>query len=208
MPRSLRRRYFVDRQLQARLIAHGLLHGALVILLFCAGVFAPVLWQLGVPGDVVSYEAATVMVYMHESFWPIVLVCAVVVTIASVRFSHRIAGPLVRYKRNLRLLAEGKLTPPLRTRGGDLLQDEVAALNAAVRGVVTRVDAVRGAQLALRRELTIALDTLDADARQQLRPLVDACDALELAVRGFRHVDPGDAIAPAVGAVVEAAQGC
>ncbi|MEZ6038346.1 MAG: hypothetical protein R3F29_12755 [Planctomycetota bacterium] len=209
MKRALRRRYLVDRALQGRLIVHALLYGAMVIALFCGGVFAPVLWQLGARDHAVSYEAATVMLYMHESFWPIVLLCAVAVTIGSVRFSHRIAGPLVRYKRNLRMLAEGKLTPALRTRNGDLLQDEVAALNGAMKGVATRVDAMRSAQLALRRELTIVLDGCDAETRQRLVPLVDACDELELAVRGFRHVDPGDErAAPVVAAVAEAVPGC
>lgn len=209
MKRPLRRRYFVDRTLQGRLIAQALLYGGLVIVLFCGGVFVPVLWELGGHDSAVSFEAATVMLYMHESFWPIALLCAVAVTIGSVRFSHRIAGPLVRYKRNLRMLAEGKLTPPLRTRNGDLLQDEVAALNGAVQGVAQRVDAVRSAQLALRRELTIVLDGCDAETRQRMESLVDACDALELAVRGFRHVDPGDERVPAVAsAVVGAVQGC
>lgn len=209
MKRPLRRRYFVDRTLQGRLIAHALCHGALLIALFCGGVFAPVLWQLGGSQNAVSFEAATVMLYMHESFWPIASIGVVVVSVGSVRFSHRIAGPMVRFKRNLRLLADGKLTPPLRTRNGDLMQEEVAALNAAVHGVAQRVDAVRSAQLALRRELTIVLDASDAQARQQLHPLIDACEALELAVRGFRHVDPGDERAGAAApVVVGATQGC
>jgi len=207
--RPKRRRYLVDNQLQGRLILHSLVHGLLVILLMCSGVFVPVLWQLGAPAEGASYEAAAVMLYMHENFWPIVVVGAVLVIVTSVRFSHRIAGPLVRYKRNLRLIAEGRLPTKLRTRDGDLLAEEVDLLNSAVVGIGDRVDAIRGAQLALRRELTIALDEATGEQRARLQQLVDACDTLELAVRGFRHVDPGDDLKAApVAEPVGATQQC
>ena len=59
------------------------------------------------------------------------LLSLLVVVIGTVRFSHRVAGPMVRYKRNLALLADGKLPPPLRTRRSDFLKEEVVVLNRA-----------------------------------------------------------------------------
>jgi hypothetical protein len=137
-------------------------------------------------------EQAIVMLYMHERFWFVALGCACLVVFGAIRFSHRIAGPLVRYKRNLRLLAEGQLPPPLRTRRGDYLQDEVACLNAAVAGVRSRLEAIRAAHAVLRRQLAVVRH----EAPRQAAPALAAADAaageLERCVHAFVECDPGD----------------
>ncbi len=194
-------RLIVDWRLQGALIAHVLLHGGLVLVAIVGGIFAPLLWNLA--GEQPSHfdEEAIVMLYLHERFWFLALVCAGIVVLSAMKLSHRIAGPLVRYKRNLRLLADGRLPPPLRTRDGDYLQQEVACLNAAVAGVGARVDTIRRAQRALQARLD---ELLAAPATPVAREAVaDASRELDRAVAAFTAYDPGDD-RPAAAAVAAA----
>ena len=74
--RHVRSRYIVDWGLQGNLLAHGLLYGGLSLLALTAGIFAPLLWNLGGGGLVTEFEEqAVVMLYMHERFWLPALVC-------------------------------------------------------------------------------------------------------------------------------------
>lgn len=192
----VRRRYIVDWKLQGSLIVHGLLYGLLVLVAISGGIFLPLLWNLGEQSNLAGLEEqAIVMLYMHERFWFLAAACAGIVVLGAIKFSHRIAGPLVRYKRNLRLLASGKLPPPLRTRDGDYLQEEVACLNAAVVGVAARIDAIRRAQLAVRHEVLALAAVAEGE---QLAALVAASAELEQRVAAFQSADPGDELVTVV----------
>lgn len=190
----VRRRYVVDWGLQGSLLAHGLLYGALSLIALTVGMFVPLLWNLAGGRDPSTFEEqALVMIYMHERFWLPALVCAALVVVSSIRLSHRIAGPLVRYKRNLRLIAEGKLPEPLRTRPNDHLKEEVECLNAAVVGVARRVAAIRRAQSVLARELAAAVERLPAADRAALVAVQHASQDVDVALGAFAAVDTGDA---------------
>jgi hypothetical protein len=191
-PTFQRRRYLVDRGLQGRLCLSGLLHGAVVLAAIAVGILAPIVLELSAAQPRMFEEQAIVMLYLHERLPWVVGLCAVVVVGMALRQSHRIAGPLVRFKRNLRLVADGKLPPPLRTRRGDLMKDEVQCLNAAVDGVARRIDAVQDAHDAVRGALD---DLLAASVDPQDRRLValsTALAGLDRALAAFQPVDPGD----------------
>jgi methyl-accepting chemotaxis protein len=205
-PTFRRRRLVVDRPFQWSLCLHGIGLGVLVLVAVSAGIFVPLLWNLGerFPSVQVDPDTAVVMVYMHERFWLVAAVCLVLVTIGALRLSHRIAGPMVRYKRNLRLLAEGRLPPPLRTRRRDYLKDEVACLNAAVDGVRERVEAIRKAEAQLRRQLQVVAERLPRGAAE-LAGLAEAEARLARAVGAFTETGQLDAETPpepAVGVVL------
>ncbi|HEB53166.1 MAG TPA: hypothetical protein ENI87_07935 [bacterium] len=191
--RFVRWRYVVDWKLQGSLIVHGVVYGVLVLLAVSFGVFAPLLWELGVGGapEQDFEEHAIVLLYLHERFWLLAAACLVVVVIGAIRFSHRVAGPMVRYKRNLRLLAAGKLPPPLRTRSNDFLKEEVACLNEAVAGVGERVEAIRRAQADLRHQLAAWLESEQPPA-QAVETLLAACAEVDRAIDEFVHVDTAD----------------
>lgn len=193
MQRTWKRRQFVvDWRLQGSLCLHALLYGGLVLAAFFGGIYGPLLWDLGRSPDALKYEEqAIVMLWMHDRIWLLMLLCAVIVVVSALKFSHRIAGPLVRYKRNLRLLADGALPPPLRTRPGDYLQEEVACLNAAVAGVAARVAAIRAAQA----EVAAGVAALTAGGSDDPRfaALATASHELARSVAAFTAVDPGDA---------------
>lgn len=201
--RIQRWRYIVDWKLQGSLIIHGLTYGGMVLLAVSLGIFSPLLWDLGtVDMDGGYEEQAIVMLYLHERFWFLAAMCLVIVVIGAVRYSHRVAGPMVRYKRNLKLLAEGKFPPPLRTRPADFMKEEVSCLNKAVIGVGERVDAIRRAQAELRSKLTEYMDT-SGEMSEEMTPLVSACDELDRAIATFQEVEEGTQSEPVAESAAE-----
>ena len=196
-----RRRVLVDRTFQRSLCLHGLVLVSFVLVVVTLGIFLPLVWQLGSArsGQDVSADSATVMLYMHERFWGIALFSFVFVVARILQVSHRIAGPLVRFKRNLRLIAAGSLPPPLRTRRRDYLKEEVLCLNEAVAGVRDRLEGIRAAHARLQRELVAVVDRQAATERSQFQPLVAAQRDLANALQAFTEAGELDAIPAAVG---------
>lgn len=192
---KMRWRYVVDWNLQGSLVLYGIAYGTLVLLAISAGVFVPLLRALDPSSEgPIPAELSIVMLYLHEHLWWLLGACMVLVVLGAVLFSHRIAGPMVRFKRNLRLLGDGKLPAELRTRRNDFLKEEVVCLNEAVAGIAERVDAIRHAQLLVRRRVTNCVSTT-LEQSEELEGLVAACEELEQAVRQFQYVDPGDDLA-------------
>lgn len=188
-----RRRFIVDWKLQGSLCAHGLLYGGLVLVAVSSGIFVPLLWSLsGSTVGVGLEDQAIVMLYMHDRFWSLAFLCFVIIVLGAIKFSHRIAGPLVRYKRNLRLIARGKLPTPLRTRANDYLKEEVACLNEAVAGITLRLDAIHAAQVAVQREIEAAVARTPRQSLAQLEPLLAAGRDLERSLAAFERFDPRD----------------
>ena len=201
--RIQRWRYVVDWKLQGSLILHGLTYGGMVLLAVSLGIFLPLLWDLGSVGLSGNFEEqAIVMLYLHERFWPLAALCLVIVVLGSVRYSHRVAGPMVRYKRHLRLLANGKLPPSLRTRRNDFMKEEVSCLNQAVLGVSERVDAIRRAQIELDSKL-VACVAASGDMTGELTAVVTACGELGRAVGTFQQVPGGVEVEPVAEPVAE-----
>lgn len=195
--RILRWRYIVDWKLQGGLCLYGLMHGLLVLVAMSMGIFVPLLWNLSDADAVrVLEEQAVVMLYMHERFWWLALGCAVLVLLGAIKFSHRIAGPLVRYKRNLRLVADGKLPSPLRTRRGDFLQEEVACLNGAVAGIAARVESMQQAHAALERELEQAAARVSRQAAFELEPVRAASRELNRRLQAIAPFETADDVLP------------
>lgn len=201
--RIMRWRYIVDWKLQGSLILHGITYGGLVLLAVSVGIFSPLLWDLGVVDMDGGYEEqAIVMLYLHERFWLLAMMCLVIVVLGAVRFSHRVAGPMVRFKRNLRLLSDGKFPPPLRTRRADFLKQEVGCLNKAVVGVGERIAAIRRAQVELRRTLTDCAATIH-DPCDEFAAVITACDELERTVGMFHDVEEPLSLHPEVAPALE-----
>ncbi len=195
--RILRWRFIVDWKLQGSLCVHGVLYGLLVLVAVSLGIFLPLLWNLSDADQVnVLEDQAVVMLYMHERFWWLALLCLAIVVLGAVKFSHRIAGPLVRYKRNLRLLADGKLPSPLRTRAGDYLQDEVACLNQAVAGITTRIEAMQQSHVILHGEIQGAMARLSRQAAFELEPVLLASRELQQCLAAIQRFDTKDDVVP------------
>lgn len=127
-----RRHFLVDRPFQLGLVGHVLLVQLLFLLVVTAGLFAPLLEQIvGQQSDQLS-EASIALMFLHERFWLVITGGFGLTVLLVVRLSHKIAGPLVRFKRNLVELGTGAAPAPLQLRRGDYLRAEASLLNQTV----------------------------------------------------------------------------
>lgn len=184
------RQWIVDGPFQWHLISRSLAQTVLTLLFVSIGIFAPVIRAVASPEN---DEGAIVMLYMHARFWWIAGACLLVAGFGALVVSHRIAGPMVRFKRVLGALAEGQLSAPVHTRTHDHLKVEVDFLNAAVAGIALRVDAIAQAHAQLVAELQRCRDDLDdvttPPARSAVHGLQFAADRLGAALAAFRRAD-------------------
>ncbi|MCC6673292.1 MAG: hypothetical protein IT458_19680 [Planctomycetes bacterium] len=189
-----RRQWIVDRSFQLDLIWRATLLTLGVLVLLTLGVFVPLLHQSSAegPDPIRSTDAAVVLLYMHERFWAIAAACLVVAVLGALVISHRIAGPLVRFKRHLRMLGEGRVPEPLRTRRHDYLKPEVEVLNETMAKLAEHFAALRSAQAAVvhalaRAEARAAFST-DAELRDALQASGVAASHVRAALERFRRV--------------------
>jgi hypothetical protein len=190
--RYLRWRFVVDWKLQGVLILQGLLYGGLVLVTVCGGILWPLMADLGSAAAAeVDSEHALVMIYMHDRLWLLASLCFAIVVLGTLRFSHRIAGPLVRYKRHLRMLAQGTLPPPLRTRRQDCLKEEVECLNQAVAGIANHLAAIRQAHAAVVQEVDAVMARTPRQSVASYEPLLAACSELQARLAVFEPAETG-----------------
>ncbi len=197
-PSVFRRRYIVDARLQYSLCRQVVGYSLLTLVGVTVGLFWPVLSGLADPTSEMDGDFATVMLYMHDRFWIIALVCLVLAAGGSILTSQRIAGPMVRFKRNLRMLADGRLPAPLRTRSRDFMKEEVDCLNSAVMGVEAMVDDAKAATTRLQQAVVELRHRAERIADTELTAVVaDADRALhDLKSQLARFVVEGDIDGP------------
>jgi nitrogen fixation/metabolism regulation signal transduction histidine kinase len=65
---------------------------------------------------------------LHSRFWPVVFVVSLLLIVHGVFFSHRIAGPLYRFRRIFQSVASGDLTVRTSIRKSDYLHVEAQCL--------------------------------------------------------------------------------
>ena len=76
--------------------------------------------------------AARVLLELHKSVWPALGLVVVILGAASIYVTHRIAGPVFRFKRDLLEVCAGNLDISFRLRKGDDLKDLAESLNMVI----------------------------------------------------------------------------
>jgi methyl-accepting chemotaxis protein len=197
MKTFFQRRYLLWDTIQPRLLAVNVVHQGVVFLTFAASLFVPLVLKLhDIPLS--SPEAGTIgyqFTVLHESIWPAFPIALVLIVIHSVFFSHRIAGPLYRFRRIFQALSQGDLTVTTGLRKRDYLQQEAGSLGEMVselRSKVTRIEAdcrsIQGLVTELKRGLEV--DSMKA-AKEVMAKLEQQTERLTDGVQQFHlHEDP------------------
>ena len=141
--RYKRRRILIDR-LQVRLLAITLLYFTAAATIFAAALFTPLMLQL--TGDTESPQAraavASEFLTLHTRFWPAILLTFALLAVHSIFTSHRIAGPLYRFRIVFKEIQNGNLVPYAGIRERDLLGNEADALNAMLVSLRERLSGI------------------------------------------------------------------
>jgi methyl-accepting chemotaxis protein len=170
LPKLKRTRILLD-EFQYRLLAFNLLYFFIILMVTATLVFLPLMVKLESsqlsPAE--QQEVAGVILSLHATFWPAIMVVFALLAVHSVLVSHRIAGALYRFRVVLRAVAAGDLTVRATLRKNDYLVKEASEINAMLDVVGGRVDDAARRCASARDAVTVALNAGDpAELRQAL----------------------------------------
>ncbi len=131
-----------------RLLFASLLYVSLALGVIGLVLFLPLFAKLEDSGEssLKVQQAARIILYIHETFWPAVLLSFILICLLSIRTSHRIAGPLYRIVLVLESIRKGKLSKPVHGRKGDRLDAELEIVNRMTEELRLRVGEIQKAR--------------------------------------------------------------
>jgi methyl-accepting chemotaxis protein len=187
-----RRKFIVNRDLQMALLRNSFLYAFLFVLVIGEVFFVPLMAELTdaeSPSET-SVQVANQIQYLYTYFWPAVIFAMILILLHSIRASHKVAGPLYRFKVVLEALKEGEISPPIHIRKGDYLQQEAELINQVLESLRQNLKGLQQAQVQLnqalsgyRRELGQNLST---EEKQRVRDLTEKADQLADRLRYFK----------------------
>lgn len=197
MKSFIQRRYLLWDTVQPRFLAVSVAHQSLVFLVFAGSLFLPLMLKLqNMPLS--SPEAGTIgyqFTILHESIWPAFPLAILLILIHSVFFSHRIAGPLYRFRNVFKAISQGDLMVQTKIRTHDYLKQEADGLEAMVgelRSKLTAINTDCHTMAVLVGELKVALQTNSPAATAVSTKLEQHVSQLMADVQQFKIQDrPG-----------------
>ena len=181
MSRPRFRRHFLWDTVQPRFLGLSLLYVVAVIAAVSGALFLPLMLQLDhLPlSSVEAQRVADQFELLHSRFWPAVAVVSVLLIVHGVFFTHRIAGPLYRFRSIFHSVANGDLTVRTSIRKSDYLHVEAQCLGemvSALREKIGRIEAHHA-------DMTPQLERLKAAAaRGAMREVEQEADRLRATV--------------------------
>ena len=179
-----RRRLIVDR-FQYRLVAISAGHFGLVLLVFLAAMMLPLMLKLDDPSAtyIEKQRVAEVLLFFHEQLWLPLVAVFLLLTVHSLSVSHRIAGPLYRFRAVYKSLAGGDLAIRANIRKKDYLHTDAKALNEMIEALETRIGGL-GDQARHLKEETAQLRA--AAGSGSVAEVQKAAERVESRVEGLR----------------------
>ena len=186
-----RGRILIDRR-QLQLLGVTILYFLATAIVFAVTMFGPLVVQLSGEHAPTTEQAAVASEFLalHARFWPALLVTFAVLSVHSIFTSHRIVGPLFRFRAVFKEIQEGNLMPWIGLRRRDLLEHEATALNDMVVSLRERIGRLAAQQQRARREFAGIERSLETnsvrEARVHLVELDEALSGLAEQLDGFR----------------------
>jgi methyl-accepting chemotaxis protein len=156
-----RKRYIVDRRLQFRLLMYNGVYFLIITVAIWAGLFLPLALDLSNPDLNISQqgEVAGKILYLHSRLGPILLIVFLILAIHSVLISHRIAGPLYRFKATFNQVAQGDLSKVVAIRKGDLLVNEQTKIEEMIGTLISMLKNIKKEHAAMEKALQSLLNS-------------------------------------------------
>lgn len=170
-----RKRLFVNREIQGRLLARTALYWVL---------YHAVLWMAMFFYRYAEHRGAVMagaeprsfsdlygqFVHEHHSMWFCAFAILPIVLWDLLKFSHRVVGPLVRFQRTLESLTAGETVQDVRLRRGDLLFDLQTTFNQYLASLRTlQADNELAAQAKGSDALDASNDLIESQLAEELQ---------------------------------------
>lgn len=173
-----RRNYLIDRNFQFRIIAASVGYVAFYVFMMAAATFAPVFLELrsSYPGSFRAYLLANSFLQLHRYIWPAALFIVVIVIIHALFFSHKMAGPMYRFRQIFLALKAGKVPGEQRLRKGDYLQSEMTLINEMLDSLRSKAANIQETQKAIAGAIAGIMQRSHALSDKELTLLVENLD--------------------------------
>jgi len=171
MTRMFRRRKFVlHRKLQLMLLIMSFLYVILFCIIVGMCLFIPLMMELdkSYRGSDEDFVAAERILYLHEKFWPAILLAFFAMGCHSIFTSHKIAGPLYRFNLIFNAIKEGTVPAPMQLRRSDYLYSEMGNINQMLQRLGGKLTELQEAQANLNRSIIKCKDTVSHSSMNEL----------------------------------------
>ena len=178
VPRFINRKFLVD-PLQLRFVGIAIIHFAIIVLVFTGTLFVPIILQLQ-SGDIAQphvQAAARKFLVLHNSLWLPMLGALILVVLHNVLFTHRVAGPLYRFRPYLKSVGNGNLSSPIKFRKRDHLKKEAAVASEMVESLRLKVTRVESDVEEASRAWNDLRNKLNAETSSELQQKISAMSA-------------------------------
>ena len=150
MAKHKRRRFFIDKQIQTKYIVLTILLLLLYTFLFVVILFLPYIVPLSFDYPIEEQtKAARMLLSLHTSIWPALGAVTLIMSALSVFVTHKIAGPVYRFKKDLAEVSAGNLDITIKLREKDDLKDLAEDLNLMIKELRTFVQTLQGGDKAM-----------------------------------------------------------
>lgn len=193
--RSYKRRRILIDPFQYRLLFINLLYFCTILLVFAGALFLPLIFQMDdtTLSAMEQAEVAGEFLSLHARVWPAMFIAFLLLAVHSVFVSHRIAGPLYRFRSVFRAAADGDLWVRANLRKRDYLGKEsevlnemMASLQSKIKGIEEHYQEVTAVTTALQE--AIGRGSLE-DMNQTVEHLRVRMEKLKASVGQF-HTEP------------------
>ncbi len=170
-----RRKFIIYRKLQLTLMIISLSY----VILFCAVMgtylFIPLMMELdkSVRGSDRALVAAERILYLHEKFWPALLLSLFAIGCHSICISHKMAGPLYRFNLILKGIKEGFVPAPIRVRKDDYLYGEMENINQMLEQLRNKLTELQEGLVHLNRSMVKYKNALYHSSMNELIKKID-----------------------------------
>jgi methyl-accepting chemotaxis protein len=189
-----RRTIFIDR-VQYRLLAISFLHLMAAILAMVVAVFLPLVIQLRSASLTLEQrdEAAREFLALHGRLWVALAIMVGLFLLHTLVVSHRIAGPLYRFRQVFAQVGGGDLSARVNLRRTDYLYEEAKAINEMIDRLAERARMARDGWGAARAAVHDLQQAIGPARGAELQPAVARLEsrltALGHALEGLRLPD-------------------
>lgn len=114
-----RKKVWID-PFQTKLTRRILTYLAVFVAVFVNLLFA---WKLITEGPVNPWQQLLDVMYSHLPVFVVLLVLVPIVAWDSIRMSHKLVGPLVRFRQSMQAITKGETVRPIKLREDDFLDE-------------------------------------------------------------------------------------
>ena len=189
-----RRRFIVYRKLQLTLMVISFGYVILFFVIMGLYLFVPLMLELDKAdmGSDRAIVATNRILYLHEKFWPALLLCLLAIGCHSIYISHKIAGPLFRFNLVFKAIRDGRIPAPIKLRAGDYLYNEMENINQMLERFRDKLTELQEAQAHLNRSIIECKETVSDSSvnelNQKMEDLVGEGKKLEEMLRYFQVI--------------------